>query len=134
MPIASLFWCAGCQGSIYPMGGHVATHIGGVQASTLLVQRMTNKLHRELLMWAGSGDAGLCGFYPQVLMDKQNYKLQMVHPIPNTTKLAGRRCQPFGRTTAVWGAGKEYPVRGEDCVYQIFRQRSWFATVPVSVP
>ena len=39
MPIASLFWCAGCQGSIYPMNGHVATHIGGVQASTLITLR-----------------------------------------------------------------------------------------------
>ena len=35
-PISSLFWCAGCQGSIYPMDGHVTTHIGAVQASTLL--------------------------------------------------------------------------------------------------
>ncbi len=49
MPIASLFWCAGCQGSIYPMGGHVATHIGGVQASTLITQRMTAKMHRQLV-------------------------------------------------------------------------------------
>jgi conjugal transfer pilus assembly protein TraU len=133
-PRSELFWCAGCQGPMYPLTGHVGAHIGGVQASALLVQRMTNKLHRELLMWAGSGDAGLCGFYPQVLMDKQNYKLQMVHPIPNTAKLAGRCCHPFGRTTAVWGAGKEFPVKGEDFVYQVFRKRNCCATVPVSVP
>jgi conjugal transfer pilus assembly protein TraU len=119
---------------MYPLTGHVGAHIGGVQASALLAQRMTNKLHRELLMWAGSGESGLCGFYPQVLMDKQNYKLQMVYPIPNTTKIAGRCCQPYGRTTAVWGAGKEFPVKGEDFVYQIFRKRNCCATVPVSVP
>jgi conjugal transfer pilus assembly protein TraU len=133
-PRSELFWCAGCQGPMYPLTGHVGAHVGGVQASTLLVQRMTNKLHRELLMWAGSGESGLCGFYPQVLMDKQNYKLQMVYPIPSTTKIAGRCCQPFGRTTAIWGAGKEFPVKGEDFVYQIFRKRNCCATVAISVP
>jgi conjugal transfer pilus assembly protein TraU len=55
MPIASLFWCAGCQGSIYPMTGHVTTHIGGVQASVLLTQRMTAKMHRQLTTFTGAG-------------------------------------------------------------------------------
>ena len=53
--IPNLFWCAGCQGSIYPMDGHVTTHIGGVQASTLLVQRMTAKMHRQFLTWRRGG-------------------------------------------------------------------------------
>lgn len=123
-PLNALFWCAGCQGSMYPLTGWVATHIGGVQASTLLMQRMTNKLHRQGLMWAGSGNGGLCGFYPQVVMDKTNYKSQMLFPIPNTTKIAGRCCQPYGRTTIITGAGKEIPYVGEDFAYQIFRKRS----------
>jgi conjugal transfer pilus assembly protein TraU len=122
--VNTLFWCAGCQGSMYPLTGWVGRHIGGVQASTLLMQRMTNKLHRQGLMWAGSGSAGLCGFYPQVIMDKTNYKSQMLYPIPNTTKLAGRCCQPYGRSTVATGAGKEIPYIGEDFSYQIFRKRS----------
>src|SRR5262249_48894634 len=60
LPIPKLFWCAGCQGSIYPMDGHVTTHIGGVQAATLLAQRMTAKMHRELLTWSGNGREGQC--------------------------------------------------------------------------
>ena len=32
-------------------------------------------------------------------------------PSANTAKDGGRCCQPFGRSTIVWGAGKEYPVR-----------------------
>ena len=86
MPIASLFWCAGCQGSIYPMGGHVATHIGGVQASTLITQRMTAKMHRQLVTFTGAGSAGLCGYYPLPIMDKTHYKLQMVYPVPATAQ------------------------------------------------
>jgi conjugal transfer pilus assembly protein TraU len=32
-------------------------------------------------------------------------------------------CQPFGRTTNIWGAGRYYPVKGEDQSYQIYRKR-----------
>lgn len=123
-PSNTLFWCAGCQGPMYPLTGWVADSLGGVQASTLLMQRMTNKLHREGLMWAGSGSDGMCTFYPQVVMDKTNYKYQMLFPIPQTKKILGRCCQPYGRTTALWGAGKEFPYEGEDFAYQIFRKRS----------
>jgi conjugal transfer pilus assembly protein TraU len=128
-PIPNLFWCAGCQGSIYPMDGHVTTHIGAVQASTLLVQRMAAKMHRQFLTWSGAGQAGMCGYYMQPIMDKTQYKMQMVYPIPNTQKEDGRCCQPFGRTTAIWGAGKEFPVEGEDFAYQIFRKRNCCASV-----
>ena len=124
MPLANLFWCAGCQGSIYPMTGHVTTHIGGVQASVLLTQRMTAKMHRQFTTFAGAGRQGLCGYYPLPIMDKTHYKLQMVYPVPATAKDAGQCCQPYGRTTMIWGAGKEYPVSGEDFSYQIFRKRN----------
>jgi len=123
-PSNTLFWCSGCQGMMYPLSGWVATHIGAVQATTLLMQRMTNKLHRQGLMWAASGEGGLCGLYPQIIMDKTNYKSQMLFPIPNTAKIAGRCCQPYGRTTVLTGAGKEIPYIGEDFAYQIFRKRS----------
>ena len=126
--IPNLFWCAGCQGSIYPMDGHVTTHIGGVQASALLAQRMTAKMHRQYLTWSGSGSAGLCGYYAQPIMDKTQYKMQMVYPVPNTQQIDGQCCQPFGRTTVLWGAGKEFPIEGEDFAYQIFRKRNCCAS------
>lgn len=47
-----LFWCDGCQGSMFPLNGWVGSKVGGVQASSLIAARMTTKLHRELLMWA----------------------------------------------------------------------------------
>ncbi len=122
-PLSELFWCAGCQGSMYPLTGFVGSHIGAVQASSLLVSRMINKLHRQGVMWAASGESGLCGYYPQLVMDKRNYKYSMVYPRPQTTKILGRCCQPLGRSSVLWGAGKEYPVSGEDFTYQIFRKR-----------
>jgi len=118
-----LYWCGGCQGSMYPLDGWVGAHIGGVQASSLLVQRITNKMHREMLIWAASGNNGQCGYYPQPLMDKRNYKMQMVYPTPNTNKINGKCCQPMGRTSVDWGSGKEYPYKGEDFAYMLFRKR-----------
>ena len=129
MPIANLFWCAGCQGSIYPMSGHVSAHVGDVQASVLLAERMTAKMHRQLATFDGAGAQGLCGYYPAPIMDKSHYKLQMVYPVPNTQKDAGQCCQPYGRTTMVWGSGKAYPVGGEDFAYQLFRKRNCCASV-----
>jgi conjugal transfer pilus assembly protein TraU len=122
-PLNSLFWCAGCQGNMYPLVGWVTSHIGGAQASSLLMQRMTNKLHREGAMWGASGDDGLCGYYPQPLMDKTDYKAQMIYPVSATDKHDGKCCTPYGRSTVVWQAGKEFPYAGEDFAYQIFRKR-----------
>lgn len=123
-PQKELYWCAGCQGSLYPLNGWVNARVSPIQASSLLMQRMTAKLHRELMMWAASGKEGQCGYYPQPLMDKTNYKYSMVYPIPQTKKINGRCCQPYGRTTTVWGAGTSFPIKGEDFVYQIFRKRN----------
>tara|TARA_R110000772_G_scaffold15072_74_gene43912 strand:+ start:4595 stop:5413 length:819 start_codon:yes stop_codon:yes gene_type:complete len=39
LPRDELFWCAGCQGSMYPMNGNVSASIGHVQASRLVLSR-----------------------------------------------------------------------------------------------
>lgn len=122
-PLQELFWCAGCQGSMYPLNGWVGSHVSGVQASTLIMQRLTAKMHRQLLIWGAHGKAGQCGYYPIPLMDKRSYKTQMTYPIPNTQKEAGRCCSTMGRTTTVSGSGKEFPYKGEDFAYMLFRKR-----------
>ena len=33
LPLDPLYWCAGCQGAMYPLTGNVGAHVGGVQAS-----------------------------------------------------------------------------------------------------
>ena len=48
LPIDPLFWCAGCQGTMYPLNGNVSASIGHVQASRLALSRFAYKLHREL--------------------------------------------------------------------------------------
>ena len=122
--LPQLFWCGGCQGSIYPLDGNVPNHLGGVATATLMAQRLTAKMHRQLITWGYHGEPGLCGPYLLPVMDKTAYKTEMTYPVPNTGKLNGRCCQPFGSTTVIWGAGKEYPVKGEDFAFMLFRKRN----------
>jgi conjugal transfer pilus assembly protein TraU len=44
--------------------------------------------------------------------------------VPQTAKINGKCCQPYGRATAVWGAGRQYPYKGEDFSYEIFRKKN----------
>lgn len=120
-PLDPLFWCAGCQGSMYPFVGTVTAHVGGVQASLLLVERMIAKLHREGLLWGSAGNQGLCNRFPMPIIQKSQYKTQMVYPIPST---ASRQCHPLGRSEQIWASGKEFPYQGEDFAYLIWRKRS----------
>lgn len=116
-----LFWCAGAQGSMYPLSGHVSAHVGGVQASSLLAQRLTYKLHRLSLLRDSSGKSGapLCHQTLTPIMPKSRYRLQMVAPHPTSGA-----CYPFGRTTTLWEANREFPVKGEDFGYLIWRKRN----------
>jgi conjugal transfer pilus assembly protein TraU len=119
-PMDSLFWCAGCQGSIYPFSGTVADHIGGVQASLLLVTRILAKQFRLLQEWDTSTKGAMCKPYHTPIIIKSQFKQQMTYPTV-TTGEGG--CKPLGRSEAVWGAGKEIPYKGEDFGYLIWRKR-----------
>ena len=59
LPLDPLFWCAGCQGGMYPLTGNVAAHVGGVQASLLAAQRLVYRLHRLGIAW-GTFGSGRC--------------------------------------------------------------------------
>lgn len=116
----TMFWCLGCQGSLYPFTGSVSSHVGGVQASLLLVGRMMAKLHREFLLWGTYDEKALCDKYPMPIIQKHQYKNQMIYPIPQTKN----GCHPLGRSEIIWGSGKEYPHNGEDFAYLIWRKRA----------
>lgn len=116
-PKDSLFWCGGCQGSMYPFTGSIAAHSGAIQASLLLVERFIAKLHREGLAWGYAGSQGLCGKYPMPIIQKTQYKNQLIYPSPS-------KCFPLGRLDILWSSDKSYPVIGEDFQYLVWRKRN----------
>lgn len=122
LPMDSQYWCAGCQGSMYPLTGFVASHVSNVQGSVLLAERMGFKLHRMGLEFATSGDKALCYNLPMPIMNKSQYRLQMTYPKAITGSPEG--CNPFGRSTTLWESGKSYPTKGEDFGYLIWRKRN----------
>lgn len=73
-PNDSLFWCGGCQGSLYPFSGHISAHVGGVQGSLLATQRLIAKLHREFLLKGTSGSESMCQKTPMPIIKKANTK------------------------------------------------------------
>lgn len=117
-PLDALFWCAGSWGSMYPFGGTVGDHTGGIQASSLLAARFMAKLHRQGLLWGYIGVKGLCGKYPMPLIQKSQYRLQTTYPIPQTES-----CHPIGQNPVLFQAGREFPYKGSDFGYLVFRKR-----------
>ena len=122
LPLDALFWCAGCQGGMYPLTGNVTAHVGGVQASLLAAQRLVYRLHRLGLALGTSGTAALCGRYPMPVMKKSQYRWQMTQPVPATSPLTG--CNPTGRSSVLWETLRELPVAGESFGYLLWRKRN----------
>ena len=127
MPIDSLFWCSGCQGSVYPFSGYVEGHIGGVQSSSLLAVRQIAKMHRLGLArktaTASSqvnGDLCKSSFAPRI--PKSQYRLQMTYPIANTN--GQYSCNALGLSDVLWSSGREFAYKGEDFVYMLWRKRN----------
>ncbi len=125
-PRPELFWCSGCQGSIYPLSGWLSSMTSPLQAWHLIAARMSLKLAREGLLWAAYGKAGQCGPYFEPIMRKDVWRTQLVYP--SVTASGARCCRPLGAPTQVWGAGKSFPVTGEDGAVLLFRKRDCCAS------
>jgi conjugal transfer pilus assembly protein TraU len=130
--IREMFWCGGCNGHMYPMNGKGQVHQGGVQATALLTQRFMAKMHRQFIAWQTWGQMAVCFPHFAPLMDKQGYKTQIIYPRAMTAGTDGtgprRCCQPFGRTTQLYGSAREFPIRGEDFAFLVWRKRNCCAS------
>lgn len=118
-PLDRLFWCAGCQNSVYPMTGNVASHESALQSSLLTVQRMHTKMHRAVISLDMATRGAMCGPRPRPIIKKNAYKTQMLLPRAFTSN-----AHFYGETTALWGVGRQYPIKGENFSYLIFRRRT----------
>jgi conjugal transfer pilus assembly protein TraU len=116
LPSDTAYWCAGSQGFMYPLTGKVVEHVGSVQVSTLLAERILFKLH-VLGKIHDTHANHLCGEEISLRMPKSRYRYQMIYP--KTTS-----CYPFGRTTMVWGSNVMDPLHSDDTSYLIFRKRN----------
>jgi conjugal transfer pilus assembly protein TraU len=121
-PFDPLFWCAGCQGSMYPLTGKVIAHNTSIQSSLLVAERMLYKLHREAFIPITSGPDAICQSYPSAMIKKSQYRTQLTVPMPTVDPKFG--CNPLGKSTFLWESMREIPVTGEDFNYLIWRKRN----------
>ena len=128
LPFDYLFWCSGCQGSMYPMNGNIAASGAAVQSARLAAERMIYKMHREGLAWGTMGSQGLCHKYLMPILKKSQYRLQAINPSP---RVSGKgSCMPIGGSTLLPKAGNLYPVVGEDVGYLLWRKRNCCVRAP----
>jgi conjugal transfer pilus assembly protein TraU len=125
LPLDPLFWCGGCQGSMYPLTGNVGAATSCLQSSLLISQRFMFKLHRQLMLWGYMGKEGQCRKYPMPIMEKSQYRLQLTYPV-------SEKCHPLGSSETLWQSGKEYPYKGSDFGYLVWRKRDCCLTpIPI---
>ncbi|MDO5531901.1 TraU family protein [Sutterella sp.] len=119
----TLYWCSGCQGSVFPLSGWMAGQNSPLQAWHLMAHRFAQKLTREGVLWTAHGQKGQCGPYWQPIFEKPAWRTQLIYPSRTTSKETGACCQPLGRSTAIWGSGKSWPYTGEDGAVLLWRKR-----------
>ena len=61
------------------------------------------------------GDMALCGGVPSPFMQKSQYRMSMVWPVPEITEN-----HAVGANTATWGLGRSYPGPGDEHVYLLW--------------
>jgi len=122
LPLDPLFWCAGCQGSMYPLDGSISEQNSDIQGTQLMAERMAYKLHRELILWGTAGYEALCAKIPEPVIRKSQYRFQIVNPVPNS--VGPDACLGIGGTTTLFEPFKMVPVSGENFGYLLWRKRN----------
>jgi conjugal transfer pilus assembly protein TraU len=126
-PSKYLYWCAGCQGSIYPLDGNNANNIQQVQNAILSAVKANNMIHRLGLQMKTTGFYGMCAnVIPDLQLDKAEWKYQMQYPLPqglNPTTAVGTCCNAIGETDSTWNSGASFPITGEDFNFLWFHER-----------
>lgn len=125
-PLNTLFWCAGCWGSLYPYTGNTGTTYSPVNTTSLLSARLLALLTRTPIPPAmeldTSGTGAKCGDLGAMVrpvIKKSQYRFQMLKPIPETD-----RCHSLGSSTLLWGDHRNVPGTGETHSYLIWRKRN----------
>jgi conjugal transfer pilus assembly protein TraU len=120
-PLDSLFWCAGSQGSHYPLTGQDNAPESPVQTALLLTERLNYKMHRDLpLIMDSSPDAGaICTEHHYPMVPKSRYRYEMVNQVAD-----GGHCYPTGASTLTWEAGKIKPHTPDQYGFLVWRKRN----------
>ena len=116
-PIDSLWWCAGSWGGQYPFTGSVRS-MDAPRTTSLVGIRMLAAEHRRGLAYRSMGNDTVCRSKIYPTLPKQQYKLNMFYPTPET-----KNSHEVGESPYQWQGGPfRYPTgKGQDSTYMIFQ-------------
>lgn len=135
-PISEIFWYAGSWGPIYPMNG-TAVRYSDDTFGRLITTRMLAMAH-DMSELAGLfakgggksyGKSAMCtelpsAWVPEPIMNKRQYKISRIYPVPQTSKIKGLCCSPIGRSTLLVEPGTGIPTnKYKDFGYMVYRKR-----------
>jgi conjugal transfer pilus assembly protein TraU len=109
-PILAMTWCAGSQGLIYPYTGATQFHTSAVREASLASIRGVAMMHRRNLMKKTYGLGAICQDAKAMMMPKQQYRPQVMFPVPETK---GNNWMGAETMTALTEP-RHVPVTGED--------------------
>jgi conjugal transfer pilus assembly protein TraU len=122
-PLPELFWVAGAWGPIFPITGNVSARLSREQMARLQTVRLFAELHALGTQYSAAGDGAMCGYVPELVLDKREYKISRLLPF-SEPKTFGHCCEPIGRSTILTESGTQAPTTSfKDFGYAIFRKR-----------
>ena len=119
-PMDKLFWCAGAQGSHYPLTGNTSHVTSAIQTAFLLTQRLNFKLHRFWLISDSRGrDGNTCKTYHHPVIPKSRYRYELVNQVADS-----RNCYPSGSNAMAMEAGRVKPNQKDQFGFLVWRKRN----------
>ncbi len=144
------YFCAGCDGTLYPFTGQVSGGGQPARNTSLVAQRVLASLHRKGLSKRTMGNDAMCEPQYAPMVPKSMYKLSAIHPLPEadgdamvtvperdsdgneilgddgepkTKSVKAGCCHPLGDMVYKWRGvtGETIPGVGEDYVYMQFQ-------------
>ncbi|MEZ8029239.1 TraU family protein [Enterovibrio norvegicus] len=140
------YWCAGCQGNLYPMTGNAIYNDDPLGVTSLLTTRILAGLHRKGLALETMGNdmiSGTCEPEYVPMLPKTQYRASMIYPVaeangsssdgmgqekdPDGGQAPGESivpikdcCHKLGQSTLRWGLGRNTPGK-EHHIYMLYR-------------
>ena len=117
----SAHFCAGCDGNLYPLTGHVYANDDAVRVSSLLTQRMITKLHRQGMLMRTMGADAMCERGFSYFMPRSQYRLSMLYPSPEAK--GPDCCHRLGESDHIWSTlkGGRKKIGVDNYVYMLWR-------------
>ncbi|HDP9521377.1 TPA: IncHI-type conjugal transfer protein TrhU, partial [Escherichia coli] len=115
------YFCAGCDGNLYPLTGHIYANDDAVRTSSLITQRLLTKLHRQGMLMRTMGADAMCEKTWEYFTPRSQYRLSMLFPTPEAK--GPDCCHRLGDSVHDWSTlkGGRKKIGNDNYVYMLWR-------------